>query len=129
MPDYLQLWYRNLLTRTSGTIKREGEAWGECNRRMEPPRRAKIKIRLGPSNDLQILDKLDRDTSARLKQNGYYDYIVYGVLDVMLTDVGGPYRSFKLRLLDAEIDDIESTQMAFRLAARDAATKILAQIS
>ncbi len=127
MTDYIEIWYRNLVTLTSGTIKREYEAWGESIRH-EPSQHAKVKIRLGPSNDLRILDQLDPEKSARMKHNGYFDWVIFGVLDVMFTGLVGPYRLFQLTILDVEIDDIKSTQMAFRLAARDATVKILRQI-
>lgn len=130
MAAYLESWYQNLLTQTSGAFDREGEAWGECNKHMGPSfRHAKVKLRLSPSNDMEVQSQVDPETSDNLRRNGYNDYIVFGVLDVMLTHSVAPYRLFKLTILAAEIDAVESTQLAFRLAARDAAAKILANLS
>jgi len=72
-----------------------------------------------------VIDRLDKDKSARLRQEECYDQIIFGVLDVMMTFLSSPINSFKLVLLDAMYDEVTSVPIAFRLAAREATRKIL----
>lgn len=124
--DFIEKWYKDLTTRTSGIqIRKDIEAWGEHCHKAPAIRYAKVKIRLSPSETLQVVDELDEDKSETLRHNSWFEQIVFGVLDVMMTSLPTPHRYFKLTILDVDIDEIASVPIAFRLAARDAAQKIL----
>ncbi len=126
MKEYIDAWCANLANRSSIPLEQEGEAWGEYTVHTGPSFwRAKVKLSLTNAGRFQVVESLSRDKAASLKHYGYFDYIIFGVLDVLLSDVKGPHKLFVLDILDAEINEIESNQMAFRLAARDAVTKIL----
>lgn len=126
MTDYIETWYKDLITRTPFAIKQYSEAWGECDRHTGPSYwYAKVRILVEPSDNLQVVNKLDQDKSARLKQEGWYEQIIFGVLDVMMTYLTSPCRSFRLLILDVDFNEIDSRPIAFRLAGRDAAIKIL----
>ena len=131
---YIEEWYEDLMTRTSFCpLKEEVEAWGEYYRRAAAIRYARVKISLGPSESLQVIDDLDRDKSAQLVRYGSVsrqglsglDQIAFGVLDVLLASLSSPCRCFKLRVLDVDIHEINSVPIAFRLAAREATRSIL----
>ncbi len=129
MIDYLQMWSRDLLTQKSGTVRLEAEAWGECKRHTGPSIwYARVKLSIAPSDHLEVVDQLDHDKSVRLKSEGWYDQIIFGVLDVMMNDLPSPYGEFKLVIIDAEIDEIGARSSAFRLAARDATIKMLPRL-
>ena len=103
-------------------------SWGEINRHVSPRTiRAKVKIAIAPSAELEIIDGLAPDKSRLLKDAECFDAVVYGVLDVMMTALPSPIKSFRLTILDALYDDIHSSPMAFRLAAREAAKSILSE--
>jgi len=89
--------------------------------------RAKVRIAIAPAAELEIVDALEPDISRLLKDAECFDPIVNGVLDVMMTALRSPARSFRLTILDAVYDDIHSSPMAFRLAAREAARTILSE--
>lgn len=126
MLDYVELWCEDMMKRRSGSPVKHAQAWGECNLHTGPSTwKAKIKIGLGPSSELEIIDQLDKAISARFKRDGWFDYVIFGVLDVLMTDLRAPYGTFALTILDAEIDEMHSRASAFRLAARDAVTKML----
>ncbi|MGE5265210.1 MAG: hypothetical protein ACM3S0_17665 [Acidobacteriota bacterium] len=130
MSDYVQLWCNNLLSRSSYTVSQQFETWGECNKHVGPSYwYAKVNITLGPSPDLQVIDNMEKVKSDRLNQAGWFDQIVYGVLDVMLTDFSAPCKTFRLTILDVQIHDVDSNAIAFRLAGKDAARKIAAQLT
>jgi len=126
MNDYLNNWYENLVTQTSIPVKSANEGWGECDIHTGGLLiYARVRIRISPSEDLHVNDHLDRQYSALLNSNNWFDYIIYGVLDVMLVDKGGPHKKFSLDILEVLADEIRSKPIAFRLAARDATMKIL----
>ena len=126
MMDYIEMWYQELTTRASATVRKRSEAWGECNKHMGPSYwYAKVRIAIEPGKKLEIIDQLDKDKSKWLKHNDWYNHIIFGVLDVMMTYLTFPIRSFRLIILDADISKVGSRAIAFRLAARDATIKIL----
>jgi hypothetical protein len=128
MTNYLDRWYQDLITRTPSQLNQRLEAWGECERHTGPAYwYAKVKIAVAPSDQLIVVNQLDERKALRLKEEGWDEYAIFGVLDVMLTHSLSPYRLFQLTLLDADFNDIESRSIAFRWAGRDAARKILSQ--
>jgi hypothetical protein len=127
--DYVQQWVTDLTSHASySPLKAERESWGEINRHVSPrTMRAKVKIAIAPSPELEIVDRLSSEISRQIKDAECFDPIVYGVLDVMMTALSSPVRTFRLSILDAVYDDIHSSPMAFRLAAREAAKAILSE--
>jgi hypothetical protein len=125
--DYVSQWYTDLTSRTPyNPLKDEKEAWGEIREHPGPRiRAAKVKIAIAPSSQLEIVDRLAAENSDLLKQQECFDQIIFGVLDVMMTALPSPIQTFRLSILDAEYDEINSSPMAFRLAARQAAKTIL----
>ena len=127
--DYVQQWVTDLTSHTSySPLKGEQESWGEINRQVSPRiMRAKVKIAIAPSPELEIVDRLSSGKSRQIKNAECFDPIIYGVLDVMMTALSSPIQTFRLTILDAVYDDIHSSPMAFRLAAREAAKAILTE--
>jgi hypothetical protein len=125
--DYVQLWYQDwsMSHRPDSLIKRAGEAWGVFHKHTGPSiKYGKVKIAISPGADLEVVDALDQAKSDWLKANDCFDQITFGVLDVMLTMLP-PINQFKMIILDADYDEVQSVPIAFRLAAREAARKIL----
>ncbi len=125
--DYVQQWVTDLTSHSSyNPLKTEQESWGEIDRHPSPRiMRAKVKIAIAPSPELEIIDRLAQGKSTLLKDAECFDQIVFGVLDIMMTALPSPIRTFKLTILDADYDETHSSPMAFRLAAREAAKNIL----
>jgi hypothetical protein len=86
---------------------------------------AAVKLQITPSDDFAVDDQLEVKVREYSKSVGWYDQIIFGVFDVLMLDSTAPFRGFKLTILKINFNDIESNEMAFRLAARDAAGKIL----
>ena len=129
MNDYLEMWCRDLVAHKSGTVKRTVEAWGECKLYTGTAIwSAKVKVSLGPNDSFQIVDQLAANISERMRHSGWYEQIIFGVLDVMMTDLPSPYGEFTLTISDVCIHEIESRALAFRLAARAAVIKMLPQL-
>lgn len=124
--DLLEKWYRNLLSNSTSRWKYSLTARGECRRHTGPSIwYAAVNIAIAPGDQLEIEDKLDPKQKEYISTLGWYDQIIFGVLDVMLTCSITPIRRFKLTILDIDFNEIESNSWAFRLAAREATQKII----
>ena len=127
MKDDIEFWYQDLQARSSYILTRKGEAWGECDRHSGPSWfYAKVLIAIEPHEEFLVINQLDKNKADRMELEDWFDQIVFGVLDVMLSAKSYPCKSFQLVILDIDFDEIDSKPIAFRLAARDATAKILA---
>jgi hypothetical protein len=126
--NYVQRWYQDLMSRSKLKVEQEIEAWGEYQKILGPRQMyARVKVAIGPGDSLKVSDNLPPDKASRLYNYGYDEPIVFGVLDVMLTCKQSPVFPFNLTILDVDIHEVHSSPLAFRLAAREAAKKILDQ--
>ncbi len=127
--EYFHKWVDSLLTRPGGVWEQTLSARGECRRHTGPSIwYAAVKIKVSPNDKFEVEDlSMPKIVDMHIDGLRWYDQIVFGVLDVMLTRAVAPIKSFKLTILEIDFDEIESNPMAFRLAGRDAALKILSQ--
>lgn len=119
MRDYLSRW-ANTFANMRGLAPAEIFAvLGEHTIR-EPPQHAEMRVRVEPSENLEI-----DDTAVRQDELAYAEWGVFGLLDILL-----PAGLSQVRLVCEAVvfDPVASSRMAFRLAGRDAARKILARI-
>ncbi len=125
--EYFKKWFDSLLAEPGMTWGKAISARGECRRHTGPSLwYAAVEIRLAPSDEFQIEDLSEpRVVNRHVDGPRWYDQIIFGVLDVMLTQPVAPIVNFKVTILGVDFDEIRSNPMAFRLAARDAALKIL----
>jgi hypothetical protein len=117
---YPQKWFDSLFAGPSLKLKQAVVVIGEIDR---PPglgrQRAKIQIRAEPSQELEI------DDMAAKGNRLFCEWAVFGLLDVLLGKGPMTLRQVRLIVEAMEIDEIHSSQMAFRFAGRDAGQKIL----
>jgi hypothetical protein len=127
--NYFEEWFVGLTdTKSYNPIKQRALATGEYNKHVGPAiRYARVTISLEPDNTFQVVDKLNAEISGYLKQQGCFTPIIFGVLDVALTSYSIPINVFVLTLLDVKYDEIDSSPIAFRLAAREACKLALTQ--
>jgi len=124
--EYLTKWFDNLASNKGGTWPRATTARGECRRHTGPGLwYAAVDLTFIPSDKFEIEDKSTPQVRDHKDGLRWYEQIVFGVLDVMLTRPTMPIWNFRLIISNIDYDEIESNPMAFRLAARDAALKIL----
>lgn len=123
---YLKDWFSDLESKPGITWKKNISITGECNRHIGPSIWfASVTLGLSPSDQFEVENTLDPKVAELIQDRGWYDYIVYGVLDVMLATPTSPIRNFRLIINQVGFNEVESNQTAFRLAARDAAIKAL----
>ena len=124
MKDYLQLWPQELLRLGSLTLKSKITVVGERNQHLGPRWEiAKVQISVEPASKFEVIDAAPPDEEAR--KAGYFDWAVFGLLDVLMVDESAPLKNIRVIVEKIEPHAIDSSQMAFRQAGRDAGRKIM----
>jgi hypothetical protein len=125
MKDYLSDWAKNVLGRTSLNLKQSVEVEGIRNQHLGGRwETARIRIAAKPHDHFFVtLDSLIN--KQELDKYSYLDWAVMGILDVLLVSEAYPLKNVSIDFLEAEIDPVHASQMAFRHAGRDAARKLL----
>jgi hypothetical protein len=124
MKDYLKLWQQELLNLNSLTLKSKVTVTGERNKHLGPRWEiARIQITVEPAPGFEVVDVNPDNQEAR--QEGYLDWAVFGLLDVLMLAESAPLKNIRIILEKAELDAVNSSCMAFRQAGRDAGRKLL----
>jgi hypothetical protein len=126
--EYLNAWFHDLELR-----KNKGLEWkqninvvGECRRSIGPSNWfAAVVLDFSPNSHFDVEYRLDNEISKLAHDRGWYEHIVFGVLDILLITPPKPICKFKLCINQIEYNEMESSQIAFRLAARNATIKAL----
>jgi hypothetical protein len=122
MKDYVALWSENLMMRRSATLKSSAEVTGEYDKHLGPTWAfASADIIFEPSPFFEFVDATDQQ--EEVAENGYGDWLVFGLLDVLMIS---SLRNIRIRVMTIRHDSIKSSQWAFREAGRDAARKLVA---
>lgn len=124
MTDYLKLWADGLLKRRSLTLKSKITVVGERNQHLGPRFEfAKVQITVEPAPSFEVVDIVPGN--EELRQLGYPDWAVFGLLDVLIVAESSPLTNIRVILEKVEHHPVDSSQMAFRQAGRDAGRKIM----
>lgn len=124
MKDYIKLWQQELLKPNSLILKSKVTVIGERNEHIGPRCEvARIHVSVEPAPSLEVIDIFPGNEEAR--KEGYLDWAVFGLLDVVMLTWSTPLRNIRVILEKAEVDAINSSCMAFRHAGRDAGRKLL----
>ena len=124
--DFIKEWFTDLQNITGTTWKETITVEGKCSKHTGPSIWfASVILDFSPSSQFIIDDTLSPDLSELIRDRNWYQYIAFGVLDVMLTMPTRPIRNFTVTISHIDFNEVESNPMAFRLAARNAASKAL----
>jgi hypothetical protein len=124
MKDYLHQWPQELLKLGSLTLKSKMTVVGERNQHLGPRwESAKVQITVEPAPQFEVIDAAPVDVDAR--KAGYLDWAVFGLLDVLLVAESAPLKNIRVIVEKIEPHAVDSSQMAFRQAGRDAGRKII----
>lgn len=124
MKDYLNLWPQELLKLNSLTLKSKVSVMGERNQHLGPRWEfAKIQISVEPAPRFEVVDTTANSAEAR--RAGYLDWAIFGLLDVLLVAESAPLKNIKVIVERIEAHPVDSSQMAFRQAGRDAGRKVV----
>ena len=127
MKDYLKLWAEELPKLGSITLKSKITVTGERDQHLGPRWEfAKIQVSIEPAPSFEVVDAVP--ANEELRQFGYHDWAVFGLLDVLMVAESAPLTNVRVILEKAEHHPVDSSQMAFRQAGRDAGRKIIAAL-
>lgn len=122
--NYIDLWQKSFLTwstiKLPGPLRVRGVRDAHLGPRWE---RAAVEFVLEPATDLTVvidIENVDKDPDQK-----YVEAAIFGLFDVLMVSGPCPVRGVRVRVVDLEIDPIESSQMAFRQAGRDAGRRAL----
>lgn len=120
-------WFHDLMNRKSEEWRETISVTGSCRKHLGPRTLfAVVSLDFLPTEQFEINSTLDPAIAKHIQEQGWYQYIIFGILDVMLTTKITPIRNFKIVIREVDFNEIETNQIAFRLAARDAAFRALA---
>jgi hypothetical protein len=124
LKDYLTFWASELLKRKSSTLKAAIDVTGDRDRHLGPKLEfARIRVRAEPSATFEVVNNVVSDDE--LRKFGYLDWAIFGLLDVLMLAEPRPLHELRIILEDAQYSRIDSSQMAFLHAGRDAGRKII----
>ncbi len=124
MKNYPSMWLENILQRQYYELKNRISIIGLEDKILGPMRsKAKIKMTVERSDEFEIVDKVP--INKDLIGIGFPECVIFGLLDVLLVDDKITISKMKIILEEVEFDEINSSNMAFRKAARNAGLKIL----
>jgi hypothetical protein len=127
MKNYPKLWADGLLASKPLPLNRRITVLGERNQHLGPRWEfARIRVSIEPAPGFEVIDVVEAD--VKLRQLGYLDWAVLGLLDVLMVAETAPLTGVRVILEKAEHHEIDSSQMAFRQAGRDAGRKIIAAL-
>jgi hypothetical protein len=124
MKDYLSLWAKELTEQKSLSLQRGFTVVGERDKHLGPRWEfARIQLSVQPAEKFEVVDTLTENDD--LRREGYLDWAIYGVLDVIMLAESSPVHGIRIIVESAEQHPVDSSRMAFRQAGRDAGRKII----
>jgi hypothetical protein len=141
MNGYLAQWFAELPALHRETIQTVIQVTGHCERPFGPKGDyARLHMSIEPATQFEISASAP-EIKFRVKEQTKYspddfviekkelarflDQAVFGLLDVMMPNEHGPKLEFGIVIEEIEYCPIDSSEMAFRIAGRDAGQKII----
>jgi len=124
MNDHLKSWLESFLKLGSLALKSKITVVGDRNQHVGPRwESAKVQFTLEPASRFEVIDATSTDEQTR--KAGYVDWAIFGLLDILLVAEYAPITKVRITIDRIEPHPIDSSQMAFRQAGRDAGRKII----
>ena len=126
--NYITKWCDEIQSRTSLTLPSRMTVNGVRQQHMGPRLEyAKIEVFVKPAASFEVRfgPGVDQSDPSRI----FLEAAVFGLLDILLVSRPYPLRNVSVTLTHCEIDPVDSSQIAFRQAGRDAGMKIINALS
>jgi hypothetical protein len=125
LKDYIALWAQDLIGQSSLSLNATIRVTGERDQPVGPRREiARVTLTAQPAPTFEVVDMVPE--SSDLRQCGYPECVVFGLLDVLMVAHSSPLCNVKVILEIADFHPIHSSAKAFRHAGRDAGRQIFA---
>lgn len=123
MKDYPTMWAQGLLCAHSQSIRESVTVVGVRSAHLGPRQEfARVRVAIEPAEAFLCIFLQPSDVLEKL---GYPDFVIFGLLDILMVARPAPITKIKVTLDEPEYDLIHSSQMAFRQAGRDAGRRIM----
>ena len=124
--EYVQRWAMDQLRRTPMSFRCSVHAGGTHDKHAGPAwQYASLELAAEPSNAFSVVVECGEGAARTARENGWLDAAVFGVLDVFMTSRSVPVLGVLIRIKAIKDHPVDSSQIAFRLAGRQAAQKLL----
>ena len=131
MKDYIALWLEGLPGRLeelpglrSKALDLSVSVTGIYDRHLGPTwPYAAITLRVEPASSFEVVNDIPED--EEFQKEGYLDWAIFGLLDVLMFVEGSPMHEIRVTLEGAEYSRVDSSQMAFHQAGRDAGRRVI----
>lgn len=125
--EWTEAWNACRWSKGSVALANSAAATGEYERDLGPRQHfARVVIAAEPAEAfIPSFDLSSRRVEELQAQGALLDEIVFGLLDVLMTSNAYPIFGMKIRITDVDFDPLRAAPIAFRMAGRDAARRIL----
>jgi hypothetical protein len=141
MNDYLARWFEGLSAFRRATLRSDISVTGKCDRHYGGHSAyAQIKVRFEPASQFEVSETAP-EIKFRVMERAQYgpdDFVIpkeylpkllvqaiFGLLDTLMPNEHAPKLEFRIVLEEIEYCPIDSSEMAFRIAGRDAGEKMI----
>jgi hypothetical protein len=125
--EYLEEWSTDVVSRRVAKLSASVTVTGIWDRHAGPKLEfAKIRLKAEPAERFDVDAGRLKDARG-LERDGFLTAAIFGLLDVLLTTASYPLTNLRVIFTEAEAHPINSSQMAFRMAGRDAGHKLIDQ--
>jgi hypothetical protein len=125
---YLDRWAESLLARRSLPLKAAVHIVGLRKSHLGPRMDfGEVEFIAEPAGTFEVSLEVP-NVGEKPEWSQFIESAIFGFLDVVMLEETYPYKNFKLRVVGAKFNPVDSNSLAFRLAGRDAGKKFLAEI-
>lgn len=123
--SFITEWLHDIASRTSLQLPRTVRVEGMRRQHVGPSLQfAKVEVLAEPSASFEVAFGPDLKWSDNTEL--FLQAAVFGILDVLLVSEAYPLRNVRITIVSYQDDPVDSSQMAFRHAGREAGRRILA---
>ena len=126
MKDYLALWGEGLPERASIRLTTPLTVVGERKKIVRPKAEfARVRLTVHPAPAFEVEDSVAEKAELERLGVGWPDAVIFGLLDVLMRSEPGPLYTVRVVLEHVWYHHVDSSEVAFRHAGRDAGRRII----
>ena len=123
--NYLEQWAAGFLSSRSGSLAKAVRVDGVRRVHLGPRIEiARIDLLVEPADAFQVVVAVPTVIPTP-EHERFIEWAIFGFLDVVMLAEPYPIKRVRVTVVDAEVDAVSSSMMAFRHAGRDAGRKFL----
>jgi len=128
--NYLDLWIANLRQHKSLRLTQAITVVGHRLTHSGPHSEfAKVAMTISPADELDVVDNVPCRKELETLGVAWPKCVVFGLLDVVMFAEFGPLYKIRITLDDAAYHEVDSSENAFRHAARDAGRNFIETVT